>query len=62
MPGVTVPNDGKLTESLSSQIFERLIFSHVATSYSSVVRGLDIGVSSSRHFSKKASEMQEAFA
>ena len=62
MPGVTVPNDGKLTESLSSQIFERLIFSHVATSYSSVVRGLDIGVSSSRHFSKKAPEMQEAFA
>lgn len=36
--------------------------SHVATSYSSVVRGLDIGVSSSRHFTKKASEMQEAFA
>lgn len=36
--------------------------SHVVTSFNGVVRGLDIGVSSSRHFTKKASEMQEAFA
>lgn len=60
--GMAVSNYCEPTESLSGQIFERLDSSHVTSPVSGVVRGLDVPASSSRHFSKKASEMQEAFA
>jgi len=47
---VTEVSDSKLAELLSGKVFEILRSSHVATLFSRVVRGLDIGVSSSRYY------------